>query len=79
MRSELETGIFKNLSNNGRDSSRTNSKDGWHTTFSVCTSAETTTDSNSHQAEPVSYKTERAEVNSNTEAACKHKQKRKKY
>ena len=41
-------------------------------------STETTTDSNSHRAEPVSGNTDRAEVNSKNEPTSKHKQKRNK-
>ena len=41
----------------------TNSGDGWLTICPVHTSAEITTDSNSHQAKPVSGNTDRAENN----------------
>lgn len=53
----------------------TNSKDGRFTKSRVYTSAETATDSNSYQAEPVIGNTGRTEVNSN-EPASNHEQKR---
>ena len=56
---------------------QTNSKDRRCTVSLVYTSAETTTGSSTHQAEPVIGNTERAEVNSN-EPASKHEENRRK-
>ena len=56
---------------------QTNSIDRRFTISPVYKSAETTTDTNSHQAGPVIGNTDRTEVNSN-EPASKHEKKRRK-
>lgn len=55
-----------------------NFKDERFTILLVHTLAETTTDSNFHQAEPISGNTDRGDVKSNNEPASKHKEKIKK-